>query len=459
MRDKINEEVICVLRKNNSSFIEVDYVQIESVLSQQIHQIKSLCDNGSITLEPLIDYLNSNEELNQLSAYYRYCKTLYGSFQTLSVDHQATIIEIRNEEKYRVNNQENDFTAYNIGYEMPEYKKKLKEKYVLWNKALSINKTYRLCHEDKSILTFSHRIDGFSNPVYELTSNFSVQIKTNFGYGKSSYFFTILNYKNIVITPFSEWINYEYAVTSEIVRYTQKHRLINESWQDAMEFSKNACNLSMIDESKFVAKYILKEMEVMVSGLEQIFYKEHFTFKDSEKEQYTLDKTGHVLIEFRGEKISGALDFLEKIMEFEHVALINSFVKRIENCNKKIQPILNEESKIIMIKISNLTEERRMLKPLYDKLVEQAKAYKKEWILLKRQEENKAKQNDALLDVEKLEGEFNLLHLEYSGFKEEYKQVKNSFLFMVDQIQNLSEVNNKIIKHNNKIAEHFVSLN
>ena len=100
-----------------------------------------------------------------------------------------------------------------------------------------------------------------------------------------------------------------------------------------------------------------------------------------------------------------------------------------------------------------------MLKPLYDKLVEQAKAYKKEWILLKRQEENKAKQNDALLDVEKLEGEFNLLHLEYPGFKEEYKQVKNSFLFMVDQIQNLSEVNNKIIKHNNKIAEHFVSLN
>ena len=44
-----------------------------------------------------------------------------------------------------------------------------------------------------------------------VTPNFSVEIKTNFGYGSVSYFYTKLKYKNIEITPFSEWVDYEFA--------------------------------------------------------------------------------------------------------------------------------------------------------------------------------------------------------------------------------------------------------
>ena len=87
-----------------------------------------------------------------------------------------------------------------------QLKEEIKDKYILWNNAFSINKAYNICKKDKSILSFSHRKDGWSNPVYQLTQNFSVEIKTNFGYGRKSYFYTKLNYKEIDITPVSEWI-------------------------------------------------------------------------------------------------------------------------------------------------------------------------------------------------------------------------------------------------------------
>ncbi len=67
-----------------------------------------------------------------------------------------------------------------------------------------------------------------------------------------------------------------------------------------MEFSKDACNLSMTDEVKFVEKYVINQCEKMVRGLEEIFNMEHFTFKERKKKPYSKDKKGHVLVEFRG---------------------------------------------------------------------------------------------------------------------------------------------------------------
>ena len=73
-----------------------------------------------------------------------------------------------------------------------------------------------------------------------------------------------------------------------------------------------ACNLSMYNEVEFVDKYIISECEKMTIGLENIFESEQFTFKKRDKNEYVVDKKGHALIEFRGVKISGSLDFINK---------------------------------------------------------------------------------------------------------------------------------------------------
>jgi hypothetical protein len=390
-----------------------------------------------------------------LTALYRYCVSLSGSYQAFTAKNQDTIAEITNREKLILLNKELEPERYNSVEKIEEFKQELCKRYHLWGKAFAINKTYRLCYEDKSILTFSHRIDGWSNPVYQLTPNFSVEIKTNFGYGRASYFYTKLKYKNIEITPFSEWTEYEFAKFSEIVRYTRSHILRNDYWLEAMEFSKDACNLSKTNETKFVEKYIIEECDKMASGLETIFNTEHFSFKNQDRKHYSVDKKGHVLVEFRGEKISGGLDFISKILEFEKIISIKSFIERIEACNKKIQPILISESKVIQVKLKELDSELLILKPKYLKVIEENKLYSK--ILIELQNQMKlsvqldSKENNSVKLVE----EFNIKYPEYKEFTEEYKAITESHRLLTEKIRNFTNVYNNIISYNEKITTYF----
>jgi hypothetical protein len=458
MKDKINEEVLCLLRKNKATNqIEIDYVTIEMPLAKTIDNFSVLLDDSNSTLEQVINFIKTTEELNQLTTHYRYCVYLSGSYQAFSANNQNTITEIETRQQLIRLNQENDPEKYDINKAIADCKNEIKAKYILWHKAFSINKTYRLCHEDKSILTFSHRIDGWSNPVYQLTPNFSVEIKTNFGYGRASYFYTKLKYKDIEITPFSEWVDYEFAKFSEIVRYTQSHFLENEYWFEAMEFSRDACNLSLEDEVKFVEKYVIDECEKMASGLEEIFKKEQFSFKNryNKNERITVDKKGHVLVEFRGEKISGALDFISKILEFEKITSIKSFIERIEECNKKIQPILVEESAIIKVKIENLTKEKNQLQPKYDEVVKINDEYNQKKVTLQGEIFSKEQLDNIWLYRNQLEAEFIKRCPEYAEFAKEYKQVTDSYRILTEQIQNNTKVRDNIISYNEKIIKYF----
>lgn len=451
MREQINEKVICVLRKNiQTNKMIIDYVKIDKPLTNLINNFIALCENHNTTLEQVINFINTNEEVNQLNAHYRYCNSLKGSYQAFNANNQDIIKDIIQQQQLIISNKENNPREYDVEKAVSEFKQRIIKRYVLWNDAFSINKTYRLCHEDKSILTFSHRIDGWSNPVYQLTANFSVELKTNFGYGHASYFYTKLKYKDIEITPFSDWINYEIAEFSEIIRYTQSYLLENGNWLDAMEFSKEACNLSLQNEVAFVEKYIIEECEKMVSGLEEIFDIDHFSFKNRNNTEYTKDKKGHVLVEFRGEKISGALDFISKILEYDKIASIRSFIKRIEICNKKIQPILVDESKAIKMNITNLKILISELKPKYDKIIAANISYE-----TKKNELKNLMIEDGEIDVKRLDSIFNYNYPEYNEFQKEYKSTTESYRIMNEQLNNLTQVYNNIISYTVKIINYF----
>jgi len=456
MKENINETILIVLRKDlKSNRIKIDYVKIENPLSNEIREFERICDNPDTTLQGVKNYIQKTSTFNLLTTHYRYCRFLNGSYQAFSANNQNTISEIDNRHQLIQFNAKENPDTYNAEEKIEEYKQELKNKYILWVKAFSINKTYRLCHEDKSIIAFSHRIDGWSKPLYQLTPNFFLEIKTNFGYGRASYFYTKLKYKDIEITPFSEWINYEFAKFSEIVRYTQSHILDNEYWLEAMEFTKDACNLSITNETEFVEKYIIEECEAMVVGLEEIFHKEHFSFKDRHKNNYTKDKKGHVLVEFRGEKISGALDFIAKILEFEKIASIKSFIVRIEQSNRKIQPILDEESKIIKVKLNNLNLDKEQLKPEYERVVEDQKFYSKKRDELKEQLIKNGTLDPKQVDQIKLNNAFNDKYTDYKEFEKEYMDITDKYRVLIEQIQNLTKILENIASHNNKIHDYF----
>jgi len=219
MKEKINEEVLCILRYKDNELI-IDYEPIEINFSNETEAFKKLCQTNSDNLLAISQYLKATESIIPLQKHYKYCQKLDGSYQGFIVNFEERVERIiQSRDIFYLNSKDNE--DYNIEENIFNLQVELKKEFILWVSAYNIEKSYRKCFDDKQILTFSHRINGWSNPEYKLSQNFTVELKTNFGYGSASYFYIKLKYKNIEITPFSEWIDYEIAKFSEIVRYTK----------------------------------------------------------------------------------------------------------------------------------------------------------------------------------------------------------------------------------------------
>lgn len=406
-----------------------------------------------------------------LQKHYKYCKKLEGSYQGFSVNLEEKIKQItQSRDLFYLNGKKNQ--EYDIMENVLNLQNEIFKEFRLWVSAFNIEKTYRKCFEDKLILTFSHRINGWSNPEYQLSDNFTVELKTNFGYGGASYFYIRLKYKNIEITPFSEWIDYEIANFSEIIRYTKSfayrflkgtykgkrvYRQIieNSNWQDAIDYTMIACNCSLQDELDFIIKYVIDECEKMVIGLEKIISISEFTFIGEHNAHYKVDKKGHQLMEFRGEKISGALDFISKILEFEKIAEIKSFIHRIEECNKKIQPLLVEELKSIELKLIAFNSELTILKPNYLFLADKNQNYIRQKNEIKRELIASGQLDLNIFDYEKLEKVFLSKFPEFDEFKKGFIVVSNQYNVLNEKIRNLSILFEHITSYNDKILQYF----
>jgi len=455
MAEKINEECLYFLKKDKKNEVNTGFINIRNPFLETINKLSKLCDNPNSRLKDLVQFISTNIELKKLNGHYRYCKNLRGSYQAFHANNDVVIKDIKDTEKIFLENKK-DNPEYDIQERITLKRIAIKEKYILWAKAYSIKKTYALCHQDKSILTFSHRIDGWSDPSYQLTPNFSLELKTNFGYSYVSYFYNKLKYKNIEITPFSDWVKYETAHFSEIIRYTRRYPLTNAAWIDALDFTKEACNLSMKNEKKFIEEYVIEECERMVEGLEDILQQENFEFKTWERGgTIRTNKKGHLLIEFRGEKMSGALDFISKIIEFEGITSIKSFVRRIEDCNIKIQPILIEEEKLIQTKVARLESEKMELKPKYELVIEKYKGYNEKKYNLTKQMVSEKQLTYINMDVVKRDKKFNTIYPDYEKFLEEYKKVTGHYQFLNQQILNHTKIRENIIKYEERICEYL----
>ncbi|MEY5047534.1 MAG: hypothetical protein RLZZ175_893 [Bacteroidota bacterium] len=463
MNNKINEDCICVLKKNsNTNQIDIDFINIENENESLLNTFSNICNTQNI--ENIIEFISNSKALNELNSNYRYCIKLSGHNEGLKekpnliedIKKRYKIIE-ENKNQYDliITNStikgQNDFEK-NIN----DLKDTILNTFILWNKASSISKCYYKCQKDTSILTFSHRINGWSNPVYQLTDNFSIEIKTNFGYGKSSYFYIKLKFKEIEITPLSEWIEYEFAKFSEIIRYTQSYPLVNEAWSDVMKYSKDACNLSIINEMLFIDKYILKECEIMVNGLENILNNEEFLFKKINTfEKIKVNKEGILLIDFRGEKISGALDFINKILEYENISTISAFINRIEICNKKIQPTLLIESENIKKTLLNLSLEIESLNNTYTLLYKENEAFNHKRKLIKNEIQLIENKQVEINEIDLIDKTFNERYPEYLEFIQHFTQIVEKLKYSRDKYQLNLTLYNNFISYLNKIDIYF----
>ena len=496
VKPEINKDyLLTLINTQNGTQLSTHKIEIINLLASELETLNSICTTKSNSLEVLINFLSKSLNFRQMNGDYKYCEILASRSDPLNFNDLEKIEEITKynqlitvilEHSLKSLSQDllnKKINAQDYGDRQLKYKNVFNEKvesykleiykyYKLISKAYSINKVYRKCYENNQILTFSHRIRGWSNPAHHLNENFSVELRTNFGFGNSSYFYVKIKYKNVDICPISEWINYEIAEFSEIIRYTKSftskieqksyngkvnYRTVIENswWTDALIYAKDACNCSMIDENDFIEKYILQECEDMVKGLENIMHQTIFTFNQDKDHIYEVDKKGHQLIDFRGEKIVGALDFITKIIEFKEIISVKNFIKRIEVLNELMHPILVLEENTVEDKLKILNPRLEILIPKFNEAKEKYRYYLDEKQFIKNDIVIQKKIKAYEVDMDEVESLFKIKFPDYGFFEINYNNILEQFGELTQEINILNSISINIKTYILKINRYF----
>lgn len=346
---KVNETHICILKKDNEK-IAVDYIMLTFEFEDLFNEFKLMYENKNRNRLELENFVK-NTPLKQLLKSFNFCYFLSSAYiesdEYKSLDYKEFL---KNIETFKTTLSPNDLENKSLNLQLEEYHSE--QKAIFFNEMLQrriafcLDKSYIECQKDAEILAFSHRRRGYSYPIFKLGNDFDVIFLSNFGYGNSSYFFTHIKYKGIDILTYSDWIRYRYVNTYEIIRFTRRNQLTHTSWAETMFFTAELYNNSVSEPESFVDKWIINECVEMVDGLEYLLNKNedyevinNYFNKDS---KFTLNDTE--LLIYKGEKITGALSFFEKINELSYFSdKIGIFIQRISNCNLKIYPKLKKE--------------------------------------------------------------------------------------------------------------------
>lgn len=418
---KVNETHVCVLRRvENEDKVRMSFVELKFKYWEQLKELERMANNDNRTVLDLQDYVK-NSPLRDLVKCFNFCWALSGSYQiepsipeTSFSDYQTKL------EEYDRNNDETGKLDYikNIRW---SYFRRVENQVVPY----MMQTQYLELENDPSVLAFSHRRVGWASPTFRLNEDMKVVYLTNFGYGLSSYFCIQIFYKGIGILPYSEWVHYRYASTSQIIRYTRRYRLENNEWMKTMTFTADVYNLAVQNPEYFVKKYIMNEVEEMVSGLEDIL--------NSTTSYRVLDNyfnpgngtfiMGEDLIRFKGEKISGALNFLDQLKTLVPICNdVASYLKRIMSCNlavaKDLETAMKGKQTILAKTLKDLDE----LQPIWDTLCWRNKRYSQIRDIMKKviQNEPKAANKDLSWIRNELDRRFEERHPEYSSFEIEY---------------------------------------
>ncbi len=339
-------------------------------------------------------------------------------------------------------------------------------KYIItWIHAYRITMSIRSSKKNNEIIAHSHKYRGWSLPNYKLNEDLSFQFNTNFGYGNSSYFYSILVFKNLQIFPFMDWCNYKYARVSEMIQYTEifhkfntdqkKKVIINDDfWFDAMSFVADACNTSIQSEYKFINKYIVEPIENLISFLNEIveisdeeLNRKYRSFEyglESNNNSIYKEKIYNIkLMSVKGARVSGALDFICKFKELSTLIENSStYIKKIERFNEKIKPWLEKvsiDSKELMKKL------REELDILQSKLIE-----------LYQGNNSKIGLKDMQLDKKNLdEVSFKEKHPYFLEHEKKYINTLKEKQNIENDIENVSKLLKNIKSYNDKIDDYF----
>ena len=321
-----------VLRKNsNTGELESEYLPLQFKDQDKLNELLEMSKSADVSVLDLYDAA-INKGLGYLFQNYNFCDSLEGIYQECYSIPRNDIVNGRYY-KYGLVNQ-------------------LKTRVI----AHCLREKYKECKDDPSVVAYSTRLIGWSSMNYTLNDVLSISYNTNFGYGWSSYFTANLRYKDIDILPYSMWVHYYRCEISQILQYTRVYKIANSEWEKALIFGRDVCNSLINDPESFANKWLVGEVESMVNGLRSIFdnHSNYIAVNESNGSTREL-RTREEIVLFKGEKMTGALSFIDKIKEIENLNIsMDSYIESILDMNQQmipeLQEIINEYNKDIKYK-------------------------------------------------------------------------------------------------------------
>ena len=460
---KVNETHMCVLRKEeNENRVKVDFVELKYKDQDQLDELKRMADNDNRSVLDMQDYVKGSS-LRRLSLDFDFCSCLSDPYQWIPCMQSVSFADYHKEiEEYDKKGDKAGKESYARDQRQFYYKR-------IANRVLPamLDDYYYDLYKDPSVLAYSHRRVGWASPAFNLNDDIKVVYLTNFGYGSASYFFLQIYYKGIGLLPYSQWVHYRKACASDIIRYTRRYHLNNQEWMKTMAFTADIYNSAVGDPVSFVQKNILNEVEEMVSGLEKIQSASSYRAQESFFNPDTIIITGDNLVRFKGEKISGALGFLDQLQTLTPLTdKVGSYIKRIMNCNfsvvAELEKAISSKKKYIETIWADIEKEQ----PKWDKLSSKNDEYNKMrdemYYALTEEEDFKEKALNTIIDER--DKRFAKEHPEYAAFKVEYDSEHKVYYDLCakrDQVQSfIEEIQSyldKIEKHKDYMVENNIA--
>lgn len=433
---EINETHLCVIMKvENSDEIQLDYVLLDRTCSHDIDILASLAENPQNNLSDMEKFVESSSMLSKaVDMNTRYCHELgkaYGCHFDKKYEEEPFCFE-----------------------DMDSLKCTYCEQVKLRLKAFDFRNSIERCKTDKSIIAYSHRETGFFTQEHQISKNIKATIKTNFGYGSVTYFRIMLQYKDLLLSPYSMYLQYKKYGVVEVLNYWRlydrnSYEDYNDSWVDAFEEIVAAHNLAITDESKFLQVYVEDECYKMIDQLERIVNgTENIEYRDC---KFQEDNDRHLTIE-KAAKTSSALSLISHILEFEDICMLYDCKKRIEDCNMKILPQIKEELKSIDKDIAKVEKKREILQERVTGYEAQIEKYINEkWPKLKIDVKNN------LLFLEEAERIKEQLRIEFAKdeVNKEYQESLRGLRECVSYLNNLKRFQREAIDSINRIYSYF----
>ena len=465
MSDTINIDYIGAASLTDTGLLEYRRLPITKLFEEEMQMLKAMCDNENRNRMDLQDYFQRFMPKNNSPQGYDYCApySYISSFisgarypEIYSYDEYQT--ELKNAENLETINFLSEYNVKHISdltleqkellnKSLLECKNKTKESlkqdfFKVADRYIQAHRFYKELNRvkgDNRNKMYSTENIGWTTFNYPISNDILFFMKSNFGYGNSSYHYINLSYKGIDILPYSAIVKYYYVNMAEFYRYTRQYRPSHSNWDVALDFVVETANLAIQDEKTFIEKWIANEINEMVTGLKIISQQPEKSLKDffdkpkkdlnflyvrnaynSDKEEY-LAFPEEISTIFKAEKLSAALDLLDKlqVLATAHPLALDA-IERIKELNINFFPNLKEHIE----RIENEIKKRQEI--LAPKIKERD-------ILKEKGKPHYDKIND-LIEIARKNGNYN-----FSEIRNNYFSAHPDFKCLYDDVENRSD--------------------